>query len=244
MILPRISLMPLLMATLYVVPGVAHAADALQIAPGDTLLILSAEGKSTRAPDIASISAGVATTARTAAGAMAANASAMNRVIDALKAAGIESRDIQTSELNLNPAYANRGPGDDSQPRITGYTASNQVSVRDRDLPHLGRVLDALVDAGANNINGPSFGVELADAALDEARIAAIKTARARADLYAKAAGLHVARIISISESGGYNPQPVFARAMAMDTARAPTPVAAGEVALTASVNVEFELAP
>ena len=244
MIRPRFSLMPVLIAALYAAPGVAHATDAPKIAPGDTLLTLSAEGKSTRAPDIASISAGVATTARTAAGAMAANAEAMNRVITALKAAGIAERDIQTSNLNLSPAYANRGPNDDSQPRITGYAASNQVSVRDRDLPRLGTVIDALVSAGANQIEGPSFGVDKPEAALDEARIAAITAARARADLYARAAGLHVLRIVAISESGGYNgPQPGFARAMAMDMAR-PTPVAAGEVSINASVNVEFELAP
>ena len=242
---PRISLAAVLIAALYAAPGAAHAADAPRIAPADTLLTLNAEGKSTRAPDIASITAGVASTGATAGEAMAANARAMNRVITALTAAGIADRDIQTSNLNLQPAYANRGPNDDSQPRITGYTARNQVSVRDRDLPHLGKVLDALVSAGANQIDGPSFGVDKPDAAMDEARTAAVATARARADLYARAAGLHVLRIVAISESGGYNgPQPVFAaRAMAMDMAR-PTPVAAGEVAISANVNVEFELAP
>jgi len=247
MILPRMPFLCLAVGALYAAPGAAHAADASWIAPGHTLLTLSAEGQSTRPPDVAIISAGVSSTGQTATGAMAANAQAMNRVIAALKAAGIEARDMQTSNLTLSPSFANRRPDDDTPPRITGYTASNQVAVRDHDLPHLGQVIDALTSAGANQIDGPSFGVDKPDMALDEARAAAIATARARAELYAHAAGLHVARIITISESAGFQPRPMMLRAsyaVAATVAPPPPPVEAGEVALNVTVNVEFELAP
>ena len=129
--------------------------------------------------------------------------------------------------------------------RIIGYQATNTVNVKQRDLKQFGRVLDTLVAAGANQVNGPNFQVDNPEAALDEARTAAMKAARARADLYARAAGLRVVRILTISESGGYVPQPrvMYAKAeMAMDAA--PTPIAAGQVELSSSVSVQFELAP
>lgn len=104
-------------------------------------------------------------------------------------------------------------------------------------------MIDALVTAGANQVNGPDFGLDQPDAAMDEARIAAMKSARARADLYARADGLKVARVLSIGESGGYVPAPrVFMAAKAMDAMS--TPVASGEVATSVTVNVQYELAP
>ena len=229
------------------VPFAAHAAGA----PDDTVLSISAEGHSTRTPDVASFSTGVASTGKTAAAAMAANAANMNRVIAALKAAGIADRDIQTSTLSLSPTYAERsqvvlnGQPQNLPPRITGYTANNTVAIRQRKLAEVGRVIDALVVAGANEISGPDFAVDQPDAALDEARTNAMKAARARAEIYAAAAGMHVGRIISISEGGGYMPQPklMMARAAMADMA-APTPVAAGEVSLSVNVSVQFRLVP
>jgi uncharacterized protein YggE len=221
----------------------ALAADGSTIAPGNTTLSLSAEGRSTRAPDIALFSAGVSNQARTAAEALAANAASMNQVVAALKQAGIEGRDIQTSNLSVGPVYAT-SPGS-NRPKVVAYQVSNQVSVRERKVAQLGKVLDALVGAGANDINGPTFALDAPDAALDEARSAAMKAARARAQLYAGAAGLKVLRVVSISESGGYAPRPapmLMAR-MAMADA-APSPVEAGEVATSININVVFELAP
>lgn len=235
-------------------PGVAMAHDdqsAPVIAAGNTLLSLSAEGRVARAPDLAVFTAGVTSQGKTAAEALAANSADMNRVIAALKKAGIADKDIQTSNLNLNPIYAPQrtlpnGEVVPAQPQIVGYMVSNQVTVRQRDLRGFGKVLDTLVAAGANQINGPSFELDNPDAATDEARTIAMKKARARADLYAAAAGLRVVRIISISEGGGYAPMPMMVNArMAMaDAAGAPTPVAAGEVSMNISVNVMFELAP
>jgi uncharacterized protein YggE len=133
-----------------------------------------------------------------------------------------------------------------AQPLVIGYTVTNEVSVRQYDLAKLGKVLDTLVAAGANEINGPRFAIDKPDPVMDEARKVAMKKARTRADLYASAAGLRVVRIVSISEEGGYSPQPrmvnfTMARADAGDE---PTPVASGEVSVSVTLNVIFELAP
>lgn len=221
------------------------------VAPGNTLLTLTAEGRSTRTPDLAAFNAGVTSQGRTAGEALAANSAEMNKVIAALKKAGIADRDIQTSNLSLNPMYAPQrtlpnGEVVPEQPTIIGYQVYNTVNVRQRDLAQYGRVIDTLVAAGANQVNGPSFEMDNPDAALDEARTQAMGKARDRANLYAKAAGLKVVRILSISESGGYMPQPpiMYARAAMADMAAAPPPVAAGELEMSANVSVMFELAP
>ena len=230
--------------------ALAQSTPPVTIAPGNTLLTVSADGRSLRTPDLAVFTAGVTSQAKTAGAALSANAADMNRVVAALKKAGIADRDIQTSNLSLNPIYAPPiqrpdGQYEQQEQRIIGYNATNTVTVRQRKLSEFGRVIDTLVEAGANQVNGPSFQMDEPDAATDEARLAAMKKARARAELYAKAAGLRVVRILSISESGGYNPGPpvVFAR-MAADSEAAPSPVAAGEIQLNANVTVMFELAP
>ncbi len=237
------------------VPAAAEAHDASSgpvVAAGNTLLTLSAEGRSTRTPDLAVFSAGVTSSGQTAGQALSANAADMNKVVAALKRAGIADRDIQTSNLNLSPVYSQprqlpNGQYDNEPPRIISYQVNNTVSVKQRNLAQFGKVIDTLVAAGANQVNGPSFQMDDADAATDEARGDAMKKARARAELYARAAGLKVLRILTISESGGYAPQPpvLFARAaMKADMAEAPSPVAAGELQMNASVTVLFELAP
>ena len=134
---------------------------------------------------------------------MAENATRMAATVAALRRAGVADRDIQTSAISLNPQYRY---GENVPPVITGYQASNQVSIRFRDVQRAGAILDTLVAQGANQINGPSLSVDKPEAALDEARTAAIAKARARAELYAKAAGLSVKRIVAISESGGGAP--------------------------------------
>lgn len=231
-------------------PAAAHDGSSVPvIAAGNTLLTVTGEGRSDRTPDVAVFSAGVMSNGKTAGEALSGNSVAMNKVIAALRRAGVAERDIQTSNLNLSPVYADRRPGDYSgeMPPIIGYQVSNTVTVRHRKLEALGQLVDALVSAGANNVNGPMFQLDDSDAAMDEARTKAMTAARKRADLYARAAGLRVARIISISESGGYvQPMPVmYARAeMADAPAPPPPPMAAGEVSLSASVTVQFELAP
>ena len=243
----KFALAPLALAL--VVPGAAMAHDTQSaIAATSTLLTVSADGKSTRTPDLAVFSAGVTTEGKTAGEAMSANAAAMTRVIAALKKAGVADRDIQTSSINLNPVYGQPVMGPNGQvvnePRIVGYQAVNMVTVRARDIKNFGKVLDALVASGANQISGPSFQMSDASAAQDEARVSAMKAARARADLYARTAGLRVVRIVSISEGGGYAPpQPVYTMAK-LERDSASTPVQSGEVEAQVSVTVQFELAP
>ncbi len=230
----------------------AHeASSGPVVAPGNTMLSLSAEGRSNKAPDLAVFSAGVSNQGKTAGEALSANSADMNKVIAALKRAGIADRDIQTSNLNLNPIYQPQrqlpdGTIEPAQPKIIGYQVNNTVNVRQRNLAQFGRVLDTLVAAGANQINGPSFQMDDADAATDEARTQAMKKARARANLYASAAGLRVLRILTISEGGGYAPPPpiMYTRAAMADGMEKATPVAAGEVSLTSTVTVLFELTP
>ena len=238
-------------AAAFAQPALAQQAGPVPaIEAGHTLLTVSADGKSERAPDLALFNAGVTTQGKTAAEALGANSAAMTRVIAALKRAGIADRDIQTSNLNINPVYAEprRLPDGSTEQRahtIVGYQVNNSVSVRQRQLGDYGKVIDTLVTAGANQVNGPSFMLDKPDAALDAARTEAMGKARARADLYARAAGLKVVRIVSISEGGGYSPpMPVMYRMAAQDSVGAAAPVAAGEVSLNVNVTVQFELAP
>ncbi|HEV2568431.1 SIMPL domain-containing protein [Sphingomonas sp.] len=206
-----------------------------------TLLEVSAQGETRRTPDIATISAGVVTQAADAASAMRENAARMDRVIAALKRAGIADRDIRTANISLSPQYryANNEP-----PVITGYQASNSVTVRFRDIARSGAVLDALVATGANQINGPELGLDNPAAALDEARADAIAKARARAELYARAAGLRVKRILSISESAFEmpRPMPVMLRTMDVSEAAPASKILPGEQALNVNLSVRFEL--
>lgn len=218
--------------------SVPAAAQVSPVPPFPTVAV-QAEGKADRAPDVADLSGGVVTTtAAAAAAAMAENATRMTAVIAAVRKAGVAERDIQTTGLSLQPQYRyeNNRP-----PVLTGYQVTNAVALRIRKLADTGRLLDALVAAGANQINGPTFRVDAADAALDEARAAAVATARARAELYARAAGLKIKRIVSISESGGEQPRPIMFRQMAA-AAPPPPPVAPGEVTLTITVYMVFEL--
>lgn len=231
-------------------PGAAASAQAVQapIAATSALLTLTAKGKTARTPDLAVFNAGVTSQGKTAGEALSANSADMNRVIATLKKAGIADKDIQTSQISLNPIYGQPVVGPNGQvsqePRIVGYQATNTVMIRSRDIKNFGKVLDALVASGANQISGPSFQMADATGAMDEARVNAIKAARSRGELYARAAGLRVVRIVSISE-GGYNPpQPKYAMMEARSADAASTPIQAGEVEAQVSVTVQFELAP
>lgn len=229
------------LAAVAAVPAIAQVPPPPPI-PDGTILDVSATGKTTRVPDIATIRAGVVTQSATAADALSDNAQRMARVLAALKSAGVQPRDVETSNVSLQPQYRYE---QNQPPVITGYQASNTVSVRFRDIAKSGSILDALVKQGANQIDGPTLSIDQPDAALDEARIDAMKKARARADLYAKAAGLSVARILTISEGGemsGPRPPVMYARMAAAAAPMADTAVMAGETDVTATVTVRFLL--
>lgn len=221
--------------------GLAQAAAASSLPAVDgTILSVSAQGRVSRVPDIATIRAGVVTQETSAVGALSENAARMDRVVTALRAAGIAPRDLTTASVSLQPQYRY---ADGQAPTVTGYQATNGVSIRFHDVARAGRVLDALVAQGANQIEGPTLSLENPDAALDEARTDAVRRARARAELYARAAGMHVERILSMSEGGdeASAPPPVMFR-MRTEALAPATQVLPGQSDVTATVSVRFLL--
>jgi len=218
-------------------PVLAQAPTPPAISADGTLLSVSATGEATRVPDVATLSAGVVTQAADANAALRANAAQMNRLMEAVREAGIAERDIRTSDLGVSPQYRR---GDGQAPQISGYEARNTVNLTVRDIADLGAVIDALVAAGANQVYGPNFQIGEPGEAHDEARRAALETARARAELYGQALGLRVRRIVSISEGGGFVPRPMMAM-RAMDAMES-SPVSPGESTVSVNLDVVFEL--
>lgn len=220
--------------------SVAHAQGLPAPYLTGTRLDVVASGEVVRVPDIARISAGVVTQAPSATAAIAQNARQMASVRAALRNAGIADRDIQTSAINLNPDYRHV---ENQPPILTGYRASNEVTVRFRDIANTGKILDALVAQGANQINGPMLAIDKPEEAMDEARVAALTTARARAEIYARQLGKRVGRILSVSESGGNYPypQPMMGRAAAMQDSSF-SKIDPGEQAIAVTLAVSFEL--
>jgi uncharacterized protein len=242
--MPRNLLLPLVLAIgaalgTAMTDAKAQTTHAAAVPADGTLLSVSAQAEASRAPDVATLSTGVVTQAADANAALRANAQEMAKVVAAIRAAGIAERDIQTSGISVHPQYDYR---DNQAPRITGYQASNTVNIKVRDIARLGNVLDALVASGANQVNGPSFGIDQPDAVYDEARQAALKKAQARAEMYAQSLGLRVRRIVSISEGGGFAPPVPMMKAAAMDARMESTPVSPGETTLSANLDVVFEL--
>ena len=238
----RLFAVPATLSGAMMLPAAAFAqpAPAVIQSLAGTRLDISATGEVSRVPDLATISAGVTTQAVSASDAIGQNAARMEKVRAALKRAGVADRDIQTASLNLSPQYKY---GDNQPPLLTGYQAANQLSVRFRDIRASGKIIDALVAQGANQINGPGLSIDKPEAALDEARAKAIATGRARADLYARSLGMRVVRVILVSEGSGYSPPPRPMLTMAKaESADASTSVDAGEQQLQVMVAMSFEL--
>lgn len=227
-----------LLSTALMVPGLAPTVALADHHIAPATITVTGEGVVTAAPDLATVSLGVTTQGDTAAAAMAANTEALTAVLERVKAAGVEDRDIQTSTLNLNPNWSNSDGS--SMPVIQGYVASNILSIRVRDLAKLGGVLDAAITDGANTLNGITFGLAEPDPAMDEARKEAVAKARARAELLVTAAGASLGKIVSINEAGMSQPMPMYRMEAAM--ADAPVPVAGGEVGVTANVTITWEI--
>ena len=224
------------------VPNAAGHPNSIQ---PETTLNINAEASMTAEPDLAWISSGVQSEAKTAQEAMAANAKAMNGVFKALQAAGIDSKDMQTSNFSLNPVYEYETSSFTSNRKrvLKGYEASNQLSIRVRDLTNLGKTMDSLVAAGGNTFSGLRFALDDDGPIRNQAREKAMALALEKAELYAKASGLTVYRIVTINEGGDYSPQPMAMQArMMMESDSSPTPIAAGELNYNANVSVTFEL--
>jgi uncharacterized protein YggE len=221
------------------------AAQEPAVAPqalAGTRLDVVASGEVNAVPDIATIGAGVVTQATTAAAAMAENANRTAATVAAIRKAGVADRDIQTTSVSLSPQYRY---AENQPPAIVGYQASSRVSVRFRDVRKAGPILDSLVAAGANQIDGPTLSIDKPEPLLDQAREKAVAAARARAALYARAAGLQVKRIVAISE-GSFEPMPIVRPMPMMAMARAEkvadTMIEAGEQKIAVSLSVTFEL--
>jgi len=221
---------------LAVVTATLLAAPALAQTVPPPAIAVTGEATVSVPPDQAQINGGVTSDAKTAREASEANNAAMGKVLLALKGAGIEEKDYQTSRLSLQPQYAPNRAGPSP---IVGYRASNRVTIRLRDVTKVANVIDVLVGAGANDIGGINFVVSQASKHLDEAREKAISDARRKAEIYAKAAGVTLGEAISISEEG--SPTPLFRGKMAAPMA-AGAPVAQGEETLSVMVHVSWAI--
>lgn len=234
---------PILFALVATIPLLATPVSA---APESQAGIISVTGKGSvsMTPDMAVVSAGVQTQKKQAKEALAENNRKMAALMAELKKAGIESKDIQTSNFNIHPQMVYPKQREAKPPRIVGYNVSNQVAVKIRKLESVGTVLTALVEAGANNMSGLHFDVSDKAEKLAEARKAAIADARAKAKLYADGVDVKIKRLKSLSENGSYAPSPVMMRApkMEMMADAAPVPVAQGSMSLSININTSWEL--
>ena len=205
------------------------------------IVSLSGHGEVRSTPDIAFVTAGVTTQGTTAAEALAANTKAMTDLFAALKDAGIEDKDIQTSNFSVQPRY---DFSNNQAPKLVGYDVSNNVTVKLKKIETMGALLDKLVQSGSNQITGISFDVSKPDEAMDEARKLATQDATRKAKLYAQAMGIELGNVVQISEGSSAGPSPVpFVRGAAMMKAdAAPVPVAAGEQTIAADVNIIWEI--
>jgi uncharacterized protein YggE len=211
--------------------------------PPTPTLTATAEGEMLVVPDIVTVTLGVISEAKSAAEALASNSKDMETVIAAIKAAGVPEKDIATTGFNVSPVYVRPTPDQpDIQPKITGYQVSNQLRVTIRDLRASGGILDKVIAAGANQVNGISFDVAHPDQPADAALKDAIAQAKKKAELMAEAAGVELVRILSVTTGSG--PRPVFvAFDGGMPRAANAVPVMAGERTVSATATIVWEIA-
>jgi len=224
-------------ASALMLPAAAFAAPQVNLAPAGPVVELNINESVEAAPDQATVSAGVTTTEPTATAAMRRNAEEMTRVIARIKALGIAERDIQTTGVALGPQYDYQN----GNPVFRGYQASNRVSVILRKIDDTGRVLDALVEAGATDIGGPTFAIADDTAIKEQARKAAVARGAAQARAYAAMLGYTDVRVLALSESlaGGVQP---YAPAKTLRLETAATPIEPGMVGTDVNLTITYEL--
>ena len=239
----KIALSLFALAALTAAPFAASAQTVVQVTPSveAPVVTVSATESVDAAPDVAIVSAGVSTLAPTAVAALSENSVKMTRMVTAVRAAGVAERDIQTRGISINAEYVYVN----NAQQFRGYRASNTVSIRSRDIPGLGRFLDALVAAGSNQIEGPSFTIDKPGALMMQARGNALISAQANADTLARQAGFKRARLLALSENSNQR----FGRELRTFDAEAPSavvqtsaPVVPGEVATTVTVTGTYRL--
>jgi uncharacterized protein len=205
----------------------------------DARIVVTGEGSVSVAPDYAAISAGVVSRAKTAGEAADANAKSMAAVISALTDAGVARNDIQTAQYSLAPVYASPQPG--SEQKLTGFSVSNRLNVKVRDIGKTGAILDKLVAAGVTDVGNVEYLHANSSALLDQARQAAMADARRKAELYANAAGLTLGVVAFVSEDAGFAP-PVFGKVMRAAAPAMPTQILSGQDMLSVQVVVGFDV--
>lgn len=219
----------------------AHAGANIEIDAAGPVVELSVAENVEVAPDVATIGAGVTTEAATATAALQQNSAEMQKVIARIKALGVAERDIQTTGINLNARY---DYDQQTQRQIfRGYQVSNRVSVILRKIDDTGRVLDALVAAGANDISGPSFSIQNDTAAKDSARARAVERAGAQAQAYARLLGYDGIKVLAISESlQGSGPMLEMTKLRGIADAAGAPPVQPGMVSAGVNLSITYEL--
>jgi len=218
--------------------GTVYGAHAEQ-PPSGPRIVVTGEGKVSVAPDIAQVRSGVTTRGKTAQEAAEANSKVMAAILTALTESGIPQKDVQTAQLSIQPAYASPKPGEER--KLIGYSVGNHVIATIRHIDRLGDVLDKMIAAGATEVGNVEFLVSDPGKALDQAREAAIADARRKAEVYARAAGVMLGRVVSIEEGSGLSvpaPRRALAQAAGMQM-----PIAPGENTLQATVTMVFEIA-
>ena len=218
----------------------ALPAAAQEIAPETGRLSVTGSGEAAAAPDMATLTIGVSERADTAAAAMDATSAVTARLLERLAEFGVASRDVQTGSLSLNPVYA-EPDGPRQAPEIAGFEAGNMLTVRLREIDRVGAALAALLDDGANALHGIAFSVADPEPLLNEARRRAVADARARAELYAEAAGVGLGPLVELRGETGRPPHPMPMAEMRM---AASVPVAGGETGYSAEVTLVYEIAP
>lgn len=231
---------------LAILGGCLVASPALaQMSEMSSLLIpsvtVSGKGELRAAPNEAEITVGVVTQDTSAAQAMEKNNNAVQQLLVALEEMGIARRDIRTTSFNVSPQYNYDREGR-LPPEIIGYQASNQVQVKVRELEQLGTLLDQLIQQGANQVHGVQLSVRDEQQRLDEVRQQALNDARRKAELYAKAAGARLGRVLLVEETPQGFPGPMPRQHFAAEARAATVPIAPGEQTLEVDVQVTFAL--
>jgi uncharacterized protein len=239
---------PLLAAFSACLAADAAAQDiAINVAPGEVVMKVEAEGIHWARPDVMTISAGVVTTGHTAREAMRANAVLATKLIEAVRAGGVEPSEVRTEELSVKPTIdegdRDRAEREEREPRITGYVATNRVSIDLRDLRRAPDILDALTGAGANNVSGPHFSLSEPAPAIREARRKAVEEANLEARTYAEALNMRIVRVLRVSERG--DPDEEGGQFITVTGSRIPrTPIEPGEIATKVTVWIDYAMVP
>ena len=228
-------------------PATAGAQAQLAPTPEPRLLSVTGEGIVYGRPDLALITLGVVSEARTAGEALTANSQSMTGITNELKGRGIEARDLQTANFSVEPIYSQppqtQDPAQPFEPKIVGYRVRNDLVLRIRDLAQVGAILDQVVTLGANSVSGPTFTVTEPAPLEDQARQLAVRDALRKANLYAGAAGIQLGPIHRIEEGSMQPPQPLQGQMMRMEAADSSVPIESGELEFRAQVSISWTIA-